>query len=161
MAGTPAPLPPGFDKLLDDLYFRLEERDRWAEHIIQFLFTANGGGIVVVMAYAGVLTNANRSVLGLAWGLLAFSAGLLLVGIELGVGAAFVRQGRRAARVLMARVFTENLAYHEVFLKMGDKTAFPSKWWWFSLLTLGSFICFFVGLAASFLSVAQVRIFCT
>lgn len=144
-------LPAGFDHLLDDFHFRLEERDRWADHLIRFLLTANGGGIAIVMAYAGVLTNAGKPMLGLGWGLAIFSAGLLFVGVQLILSARTVRTGRRAIRKLMVDVLDGQMDYATAFKKMGE---LPSKWRTFSWLTSLSFACVFGGLVLSFLSIS-------
>jgi hypothetical protein len=153
-------LPQGFEHLLKDLYFRLEERDRWADHIIRFLFAVNGGGIAVVMAYAGVLARADKPVVGLAWGLFLFALGLLLVGVLLLVSAYHVRKSRRKARPLLVRVLTREKGYDyaAAFSDMGNREEFPSKWSKFVLISSLSFVCFLAGLARSFLIVADLHI---
>src|SRR5688500_1611839 len=114
MAENSDELPKGFEHLLKDLYFRLEERDRWADHIIRFLFAVNGGGIAIVMAYAGVLARADKPVIALSWGLLLFAVGLMLVGILLLVSAHHVRSARRKARPLLVQVLTRESDYDYV-----------------------------------------------
>lgn len=146
-------LPDGFDNLLTDLYFRLEERDHWADHLIRFLLAANGGGIAIVMAYTGVLTNAGRPVGGLALGLLAFSSGLLLVGIQLFYSAYSVRKGRRELRRLMVEVLDGTRDYASTFREMGNPDRFPSKWPIYYGLTMFSFLCVFAGVLFSFLGI--------
>lgn len=160
MADTPGDLPSGFEHLLRDLYFRLEERDRWADHIIRFLFAVNGGGIAVVMAYAGVLAKAGKPDITLFWGLLLFAAGLMLVGILLLVSAYHVRKSRRKARPLLVRVLARDpdYDYAAAFKDMGDRKAFPSKWRKFVMISCVSFACFLGGLIWSFLIVADVHI---
>ena len=154
-------IPDGFDHLIQDLYFRLEERDRWADHIINFLLAANGGGIVVAMTYAGVLKNAKEPVTGLLGaGVLLFVIGLALVGVLLLISAHSVRNNRRKARTLIARVLQEpSYTYAQAFVDMGDRQAFPSKWKRFVRLAVLSFAFFLVALAMSFVAIADIN-FC-
>jgi len=153
-------LPEGFEHLLKDLYFRLEERDRWADHIIRFLFTVNGGGIAVVMAYAGVLARLGKPDATLFWGLLLFATGLMLVGILLLVSAYHVRSARRKVRPLLVQVLARENEYDYVaaFKAMGNREQFPSKWRKFVAISALSFACFLVGLGSSFLIVADVHV---
>jgi hypothetical protein len=160
MADEADELPQGFEHLLKDLYFRLEERDRWADHIIRFLFAVNGGGIAVVMAYAGVLARADKPVVGLFGGLVLFALGLALVGLLLMVSAYHVRKSRREARPLLVKVLTREAGYDyaAAFKDMGNRKRFPSKWRKFVLISSLSFVCFLAGLVRSFLIVADVHI---
>lgn len=151
-------LPEGFEHLVKDLYFRLDERDRWADHIIRFLFTVNGGGIAVVMAYAGVLARLGTPDRSLFGALSLFAVGLLLVGILLLASADHVRSARRKVRPLLVRVLNPDADYDYVaaFQDMGNRMEFPSKWRKFVRISLASFACFLVGLLWSFFIVTGV-----
>lgn len=151
---APTELPKGFEHLLEDLYFRLEERDRWADHIIRFLLAANGGGVVVGMGYAGVLAQKGGSAAALAYGLGAFLLGLLAVGVILFASTFAIRKGRHRIRQLMNELLSDSSkTYQYAFLELGKV---KPKWDVFIWASLSSFVLFFAGILLSFDSVTGV-----
>jgi hypothetical protein len=135
-----------FEHLLRDFYFRLEERDRWADQAIKYLLSGNGGGVALLMTYIGVLGRAGEHVPILLIPLLLFLAGIVFVGMVVLVSMSKVRHGRRGVRKLISAYLAKEKSYRDAFVEMGT---WPSKWKHSSGFMWASFSAFIAGIVAS------------
>lgn len=139
-------LPTGYEYLLQDLYVRLEERDRWTESAIKFLLYTNGGGISASLVIVGLLANQKLPVPPELFPLIFFTIGIIIAGAGIYVMARNVRKGRRLLRPKMVAVLQGNLTYSDAFAEIGH---FPSKWRFFTIGFWLSFSMFLCGLIAT------------
>ena len=135
-----------FKHLLEDLYFRLEERDRWADHSLKYLLFGNGGGVALLIAFVGSQRTAINTTFWLSGALGCFLTGVIVLGIVVSYSAHCAREGRREVRDLMEAYLIENLSYKSAFFRLGE---IKSKWKHFSSLTTISFFCFIAGVLCS------------
>src|SRR4051812_3069208 len=106
-----------FKLLLDDLYFRLEERDRWSDHSLRYLLTGNGGGVALLITLLGALGKNGQWQPLLLLPLTCFLVGVIFVGLVVGHSAQCVKQGRDGLIKLIHRYLDRELSYEEVFRK--------------------------------------------
>jgi hypothetical protein len=114
-----------FQYLLDDLYFRLKERDDWYDQAIKYLLYGNGSAVALTIGLMGALAARGLSI-GMLWlALPAFFAGILAVGIAVYRCAKCAALGRADFRKLLDEYVRGKTPYVEIFLKLPD---LPSKW---------------------------------
>lgn len=135
-----------FKHLLEDLYFRLEERDKWAEHSMKFLLFGNGGGVALIIAFVGSQRAAIDTNLLLAAALTCFLTGVIAQGVVVIYSAHCARVGRRDVRDLLEGYLEGKWSYKSAFFRLGK---IKSKWKGASRVTLLSFILFIAGVLAS------------
>jgi hypothetical protein len=135
-----------FEHLLSDLYFRLDERDRWADQTIKYLLFGNGGGVGLLMAFLGNLTKAGVWLPLILFPLGFFVLGLIFVGKIVRGSTRSIRQGRRHVRKLISAYLAEEIEYSEAFDDMGK---FNSKWEHFEGASKLSFFSMIAGIVFS------------
>jgi hypothetical protein len=135
-----------FKHLLTDLYFRLEERDRWSDHTLRYLLTGNGGGVALLMTLLGAMGKNGQWMPRLLIPLVFFLAGIVAVGIVVGHSTACIRKGRRASRKLIVRYLQGQVSYADAFREMGT---YKSKWEGFESGALFAFLFFILGVLSS------------
>jgi hypothetical protein len=140
-----------FELLLNDFYFRLEERDKWADQTIRYLLYGNGGGIALLMAFLGSFMHAGQSPpLLFLIPIFCFCFGLVSIGQLVRHATTSVRTGRRRLRKRIVSYLTDqNLSYLTIFEEMGEGSKYPSKWKKFESRSECAFYCFIAGVAAT------------
>jgi hypothetical protein len=135
-----------YKQLLAELYFRLEERDRWANHTIQYLLFGNGGAIALLFAFIGSQRPALDTARPLFIAMGSFVAGIIVLGIAVWVSGHRARAGRRRVRKLMEGYLRGDWSYKSAFFNLGT---LKSKWWMFATLISMSFALFLIGIGFS------------
>ena len=135
-----------FKHLLADLYFRLEERDRWIDHCIRYLLTGNGGGVALLMTLLGTLGRSGRWQPWLVAPLGFFLGGVIAVGVVVGYSTHCAKQGRHGLIELIQHYLDGTYSYETVFRRLPK---FPSKWAGFEIGCIISFCLFVAGVTTS------------
>jgi hypothetical protein len=145
-----------FKHLLNDLYARLDERDRWLDQALRFLTYGNGGGIALIIA---LIARAHEGEIPqrLLIPLVIFLFGLILVGILIHQAACFARIGRNRIRTLCEQYLKQAVSYEKAFLELGT---LPSKWEQVWRLGIASFVCLLAGSLAAGALLSYPKLLC-
>jgi hypothetical protein len=138
-----------FKFLLDDLYFRLSERDWWADQTIKFLLYGNGGGVGLTITLLSLLVKERApNATWLAVPLVIFLGGIIIVGHLIRSCTRNVRVGRREVRKVM-QGYLSHRNYALAFNELGNSIRFPSKSEEFEKLSRYAFACFLIATSLS------------